>query len=65
MTVAGTDLFAGIDGGLFQTRDGLSWKDVGYLSPLTIEAMVLFHDALYVGAVVPPQAMLYRAALPR
>jgi len=65
MATAGDALFAGIDGYVFRTTDGLRWEEVGHLSPSTIEAMGVFQNALYVGAVVPPRAILYRAALGR
>jgi hypothetical protein len=63
MTVAGDALFAGVDGYVFRTTDGLHWEEVGYLSPATIEAMGVFRNVLYAGAVVPPRAWLYRADL--
>ncbi|HUJ79483.1 MAG TPA: hypothetical protein VLY45_04115 [Nitrospiria bacterium] len=63
ITVAGETLFAGVDGYVFRTSDGLRWEEVGQLSPTTIEAMAAFRNALYVSAVVPPQAWLYRADL--
>jgi hypothetical protein len=65
MAVAGESLFAGIDGYVFRTMDGHRWEEVGHLSPGTIEAMASFDHALYVGTLIPPQAMLYRAALDR
>jgi len=61
MTVVGRDLFAGIDGYVFQTRDGLSWREVGHLGPFSIEAMAPFQGALYAGAVMPPSGHLYIA----
>ena len=65
MAVAGDALFAGIDGYVFRTTDGLRWEEAGHLSPLTIEAMGVFKHAFYAGVVVPPQALLYRAVLAR
>ncbi|HXZ25833.1 MAG TPA: hypothetical protein VEI24_06385 [Nitrospiria bacterium] len=65
MTVAGDALFVGIDGYVFRTTDGFHWEEVGYLSPATIEAMGVFRNDLYAGAVVPPRAWLYRADLMR
>jgi hypothetical protein len=61
MTVVGKDLFAGIDGYVFQTRDGRSWREVGHLGPFSIEAMAPFRGALYAGTVMPPSGHLYVA----
>jgi hypothetical protein len=61
MTVVGNDLFAGIDGYVFQTRDGRSWREVGHLGPFTIEAMAPFQSALYAGTVLPPSGLIYVA----
>ena len=63
MAVAGDSLFAGIDGYVFQTGDGLSWEEAGHLGPFTIEALSGFQGALYAGTLIPPSGQIYRANL--
>jgi photosystem II stability/assembly factor-like uncharacterized protein len=63
MTVAAGRLYASVDGYVFRTQNGREWEEVGNLGPHTLEALGAFRDELYAGALIPPQAMLYRAAL--
>ncbi|MGH7273486.1 MAG: WD40/YVTN/BNR-like repeat-containing protein, partial [Nitrospiria bacterium] len=63
MAVAADHLYASVDGYLFRTRDGERWEEIGHLGPYTLEALAAWGQSLYVGTLIPPQALLYRAAL--
>jgi hypothetical protein len=63
MAVAAGRLYASVDGYLFRTQDGRVWEEVGNLGPHTLEALAAFNNNFYVGTLIPPQAMLYQAAL--
>jgi photosystem II stability/assembly factor-like uncharacterized protein len=65
MAVAAGRLYASVDGYVFRTQDGRVWEEVGNLGPHTLEALAAFGDELYAGTLIPPQAMIYRAALAR
>ena len=56
-------LYAGFrthSGLIFRTSGQGQWKEVGNISPYTIEALAVFKDHLYAGTLIPPKAMIYR-----
>jgi photosystem II stability/assembly factor-like uncharacterized protein len=61
---AGGVLYAAVNGRVQRSRDGLSWSEVGELTPFTIEAMQEHGGALYAGTALPPRAWVYRSPLP-
>ena len=62
LAVSGGTLYAGIDGLVFRSPDGLTWEEVGHLTPFTIEAMAEFNGSLYAGTALPSRAWVYRMA---
>lgn len=58
---AGGALYAAVNGRVQRSRDGLSWHEVGELTPFTVEAMQEFGGALYAGTALPPRAWVYRS----
>jgi hypothetical protein len=63
MAVADEALYAGIDGYVFVSPDGATWREVGHLSPFTIESIALFNGKLFAGTLLPPSAQIYIAPL--
>lgn len=47
---------------VYRTGDGIHWEEGGEITPFTIEAMAPFGDDLYLGAVMPPRAWIYRTS---
>lgn len=58
---AGGTLFAAVNGRVYRSRDGMSWREAGELTPFTIEAMHAFDGSLYAGTTLPPRAWVYRS----
>jgi len=63
MAAAEGVLYAGIDGYVFRSPDGMTWEEVGHLSPFTIESITLFKGRLFVGTLLPPSGQIYSAPL--
>jgi hypothetical protein len=60
LTQAGEGLFASVNGRVWRSRDGRAWREVGQLTPFTVEAMHEFGGSLYAGTTMPPRAWVYR-----
>ncbi len=60
LAVLGDFLYAGVNGLVFRTNDGLRWEEIGHLGPYTIEALAPIGDHLYAGTALPPNAWIYR-----
>jgi hypothetical protein len=58
---AGGALYAAVNGRVQRSRDGRSWREVGELTPFTVEAMQEFDGELYAGTTLPPRAWVYRS----
>jgi hypothetical protein len=63
MAVADGVLYAGIDGYVFGSPDGMRWEEAGHLSPFTIESIIYFKGKLFAGTLLPPSAQIYSAPL--
>jgi len=61
LTEAGGALYAAVNGRVQRSFDGLSWREVGELTPFTVEAMHEFRGAIYAGTALPPRAWVYRS----
>ena len=60
LVVFGDSLYAGVGGSVLRSEDGIRWREGGYLTPHSIEAMAVYGNQLFAGTSLPPDAWIYR-----